>query len=67
MIERPDELDGLLQKIMADYEANLRFFADHRLSEYAVLDELALDDRERALFLTFAHAKQVVGQIGLSL
>jgi len=76
MIEHPDELDELLQKIMADYEANLRFFADHRLPEYAVLDELALDDRELALFLTFTcvtnhihdgtkESKQTDGPTGL--
>ncbi|WP_225336220.1 hypothetical protein [Halomicrobium urmianum] len=52
MITDPSELDDLLPRIMSDYNARQRFFADHRLPEYEVLEELELEGRNLALFLT---------------
>lgn len=52
MLEDPSEMDPLVQEIMADYDTSREFFSEHQLPEYAVLDDLELQDRELALFLT---------------
>lgn len=76
MITDPSELDDLLPKIMADYETKQRFFTNHRLPEYVALEELQLDQRDLALFLTltcvtnhihneFGESKKTDGPEGL--
>lgn len=52
MLEEPSEIDPLIRQVMTDYENSRAFFAEHRLPEYVVLEDLELHGRERALFLT---------------
>ncbi|MCL9814968.1 hypothetical protein [Natranaeroarchaeum aerophilus] len=53
MIEDPSELDFLLPEIMEDYNAGAEFFSTHVLPEYVILEDLQLQGRDLALFLTF--------------
>lgn len=53
MFNNPLELENLLPQVMADYNADQRFFADYQLPEYVILEELSLNQSERARFLTF--------------
>ena len=76
MINDPGELQSLLSAIMADYQADRRFFQTYQLPEYVVLDDLACDASGLARFLTFSvvtnhihnetnQSKQTAGSQGL--
>jgi hypothetical protein len=76
MLQHPSEIDPLVRRIMEDYEDSQAFFSEYRLPEYAVLNELEIEGRERALFLTLTcvtnhihdgtgESKKTDGQDGL--
>lgn len=54
MIQDEAEFADVLRRIGEDYRTDAAFFADRRLPEEAVLDDLALAAEERALFLTLS-------------
>lgn len=62
MIADEDELRQFVGRLLGQYRRESGFFAQHRLPEYAALDRIEADDRERALFLTLGvvpyHATQ---------
>ena len=53
MIGNEDDLARLLTRVLEDYRDDAEFFSEHRLPEYLVMEELSLEGRDLAQFLTF--------------
>jgi len=76
MIEEEEELAQLLTRVLEHYRNDAKFFSEHRLPEYEVMDVLSLEGRDFASFLTFTcvtnhihddtgESKKTDGQDGL--